>query len=226
LAARARKAVRQARERIEVEKTLHSNRGSLSLTIGSVAVLALVATDSFPAWMASEALGEGFSTTVIVTVLLVLALAGFAALMGHFQRVGNRRRFVTAGLLAAGVIALEGGLRLEYLLVTTTNPNPMVSSLLQVGLYTAITGGLTWASYEVLKNLESSKSYAYRGDLSAATRQLRAADMEVERAKENLDRATSAYESLTNPGSTRASEDSDDDLLDDDELFEDEDEAL
>jgi hypothetical protein len=133
-------------------------RGSLFAAV--VIAIGLTLLDVVPAWWAAEALGGGLWATAVVALLLVAALAGLAALLSHFKHDEAQRAFdiVLAG--AVLLVLVESGLRLVYLLVTSSVG--LMQAALEVGLLALVTGGLIGVSYVVLVWAEALAMYKLR----------------------------------------------------------------
>ena len=132
----------------------------LSLVV-CVAVAALLsAIDALPAWWASQALGGGLWETGLVTALLVAALAGFAALLSTFKHSEQRTGFVSAVVVSALLVALETGLRTQFLIVS--KKDGWTEWLPDVAMLALVTGGLVWVSYAILVRAESIETYRLR----------------------------------------------------------------
>jgi hypothetical protein len=170
IAERARRDANEARRLYEAE--LHSldprakRRGLFPLAVVSAIALAFV--DFVPAWYAAEALGGEMGATAVMSVLLVAALAGFAALLGYFEHDENRAGLVvTVGLLAA-LILVETVLRYEYLVVV--GGEDWLRAGLSAGLLGIVTSGLAGISYVLLRRAEPIHLHRARKSLERAQR--------------------------------------------------------
>jgi hypothetical protein len=156
-------------------------RGLLPVAI--VAAIVLACLDFVPAWYAAEALGGDMSATAVMSVLLVAALAGFAALLGYFEHDGNRAGLVvTAGLLAA-LVLVETVLRFEYLVVV--DGEGWLRAGLSAGLLGIVTSGIAGIGYVVLRRAEPV--HLYRARKSLARLEKRATSLADEARRRKLD---------------------------------------
>jgi hypothetical protein len=161
----ARRDADEARRLYEAE--LHSldprakRRGLLPLAIVVATVLAFV--DFVPAWYAAEALGGDVNATAVMTVLLVAALAGFAALLGYFEHDRNRAGLAVTVALLATLIVVETVLRYEYLVVV--DGEGWLRAGLSAGLLGIVTSGLAGISYVILRRAEPVHLYRARKSL-------------------------------------------------------------
>jgi hypothetical protein len=159
----------------ELEAEFHSfdpsrkRRGHLDLAVLGATLLALL--DVGPAWWAAEAVGGNQLETGIVTVLFVAGLAGFAALIGHFQHERRRRSMTFAVLAAAVLVLVETGLRLNFLI--TTSDLDTRSTITEAATLGLITAGLLWMSYVILARAESIALYRMRIETLALEQEAR-----------------------------------------------------
>lgn len=135
---------------LRVNDPLEERRKSLPLAL--LGALLVAAVDGLPAYWAAEALGHDRWSTLAVAIILVAALAGFAALMTHFHHGARRDLFWIAGVLTLTMVAVQSGLRMRYLLVV--NDASLLDSFLEAALLAGITVALVWVGYVLLHQAE------------------------------------------------------------------------
>lgn len=153
-------------------------RGRLDLAIIAASLIALL--DVAPAWWAAEALGGGMWQTALVTLLLVAGLAGFAALLSHFEHERRRISLILAFIAAGLLVAIETGLRLDFLL--TTRDDGLLRASIEAGLLALVTGGLLWMSYVVLRRAETVALYRMRLEKETLLREAKRRRTDASRA--------------------------------------------
>lgn len=143
----------------------HQNRrGSLPLAVGGDVLAAGI--DLVPAYWAALALDSPMWETLIVTGLLVTALAGLAAILSTLRHEGNKWGFVGGIVALVVLIVIQTGLRLRYLLVVTGVG--FLQGALEAAMLAVITGGLLWIAYFLLVRAEPVELYKERREVGQA----------------------------------------------------------
>ena len=123
----------------------------LGFVPGAVLIALLAVLDAIPLNWAAQALGLGSGATWMVT--FILAIASVAAMLGFELTRGHpRRRWRLSAVVTAGFVALLA-LRTEYL--TAVAGESLPAALLQAGMLTAVSAGLTVCGSVVLARTRS-----------------------------------------------------------------------
>jgi hypothetical protein len=171
---------------------------AFAITIGVTAI------DVFPALWASEALGNGVTDTWLVTGILVAGLTAVAWMMSHYKNKKSARwPFLAALFLTCGLILVEGGLRMRYMIVV--NNSTMFDAALQGVVLALISGVLVWIGYMKLVDAEPHSTWKRRlaarqtsGEVKKLRMQYQRIDDEYRQTRQALEQATLSYGS-TNP---------------------------
>jgi hypothetical protein len=97
---------------------------------------------------------------MITTAILVAALAAFPALLDHVVAEGDRRAIFCVLALIAGLVAVQTGLRFDYVMVVSGAG--VVHAALVAGMWCVITCGLAACGYAILRRAEPPQLYAMR----------------------------------------------------------------
>jgi hypothetical protein len=149
-AARERQGLRDQAAAAEVEAGRlgrahdEEQRCRFGFTTGTAIAGALAAVDAVPAYLAAQAFGLDQWTTIGISVVLVAALAAAMWVVAHHP--AGWRRWVVAGALATGLLAI-GALRWWYLVVTTGDQTAAVLEAAGLTIFTAL---LVWFGVVVL----------------------------------------------------------------------------
>jgi hypothetical protein len=162
--------------------------------IAVFAALLFAVVDVIPAWWAAEALGGDYFETALVTALLVAGLAGFAALVSHFQHTRQWISWRFAVAASVALVVVESWLRFDYL-TTTVEDVGLRQALTETGLLALVTGGLLWMSYVVLLRAEQVSIWRMRRQQKRLRKRERALASEAEHAMKAWDQARFAVDS-------------------------------
>lgn len=153
-------------------------RRRFSFGTGTAIAVGLATIDAVPAYLAAQAFGLDFWTTIGITAVLVAALAAAMWVLAHHHE--GWRRWTVVGALLAGLAAL-GALRWWYLVVTAGD---QTAALLEAAGLTVFTALLVWFGVIVLgvtKARHVSAAERRARKLRRQARQAEAAEAEARR---------------------------------------------
>jgi hypothetical protein len=180
----AEAALAEAELEAEQQSADPDGRRHASFWLSVLAAAIFAGLDGWPAWWAAEALGGGYLETGVVAALLVAGLTGFATLLSYFRHRGETLKFRFAFAAAALLVAIETGLRFDYLRVTTDDG--LISISIEAGLLALVTAGLLWMSYEVLLRAEPFQLNRLRRHTRALSKRAGEARKEADRAEKQV----------------------------------------
>ena len=152
-AAQASQRSTDAEARAAAERRKASPRERINRRFGTALAGALALLDALPAYWTAEAFGLSQTSTIIVTALLCVALAGGMWLLDLFSRQDRRSALrILEGALGAGFLAMFV-LRLQYMQVT--GGQGFLSSALEAMALTAISAALVVVGFVVLSHRTS-----------------------------------------------------------------------